>query len=155
MAQSEPRPPKGNRSNNPNGDPNFNWRGFVLFALAIMLIGGAFLVKGGPMGNVKEVPYPDFLERLENNLIVREKGLDLVAVQGSATDFIKGWQRTSANPGAPIEPFKTEVNLQLNRNLEEELRKYNVVLNPKSDNNFVASALFSFLPIMLFLLILY
>jgi hypothetical protein len=44
-----------NRQNGdrPNGaqDPNFNWRGLVLFAIAITLIGGAFLMKqGGAIG---------------------------------------------------------------------------------------------------------
>src|SRR5438309_785243 len=41
MPQPDPRSPKENRprNNGGGGDANFNWRGFVLFALAVALIG--------------------------------------------------------------------------------------------------------------------
>ena len=55
MAQQTPRP---NRDRDPNGgggapEPNFNWRGLILFAAAIALIGGAFYMRS-PMANAVE-----------------------------------------------------------------------------------------------------
>ena len=41
MAQPNNRQNGGDRPPNGTQDPNFNWRGLVLFAIAVMLIGGA------------------------------------------------------------------------------------------------------------------
>src|SRR5437762_7874929 len=104
MAQPEPRSPKGNRS--PNGgpvEPSFNWRGMVLLAIAIGLLGAAYVFKGGPMGNVKDVPYPEFVKLLDEDKIVKEKGVELVSEPGSATDFVRGWIKSS-QAGTPPEP---------------------------------------------------
>jgi len=53
MAQPDPRSPKNTRPPNGNGagDPNFNWRGLVLFAIAVAMLGGAYVFHngGGPM----------------------------------------------------------------------------------------------------------
>ena len=94
MAQPDPRSSKGNRSSNGgNGDPTFNWRGLILFVIAILLIGGAFFLKGGPMGNVREIPYPEFKRLLENDQIVKEKGIDLINEQSVGTHFLKELNR--------------------------------------------------------------
>ena len=63
MAQSENRPPRGNRPP-PAQDPNFNWRGVVLFAVAIALIGGAFLFKND-MTRARDVTFPELVRLLE------------------------------------------------------------------------------------------
>jgi cell division protease FtsH len=168
MAQSEPRSPRGNRPPNGNGtgDPNFNWRGFVLFAIALALIGGAlFMGKDSPMAKTRDLPYPQLIALLEAKQIATDKGpLELVSEPGSPTDFIRGYvkAKASAEPAAepykagdPVEPFKTLVNLQFDPKLKETLDQYEVPVTLKTDNNLFASALFSLLPIMLFLLILY
>ena len=75
MAQPDPRSPKSNRPPNGNGnggDPNFNWRGLVLFAIAIAMLGGAYVFHNGSgpmMGGTKELPYPDFITALEADRI--------------------------------------------------------------------------------------
>jgi cell division protease FtsH len=151
MAQSENRPPRGNNRPPPTQDPNFNWRGITLFVIAITLIGGAFFLRG-PYGSVKELPYPKLLEKIDQKLVDTDT-LELVSEQGSTTDYLKGYVRNA--PGAPLEPFKTVVNLQFNKNLKEELLAKNIRPIEKWDNNLFASALLGFLPIALFLLVLY
>jgi cell division protease FtsH len=153
MAQPEPRSPKGNRSPNGGGpaEPNFNWKGLVLLTIAIALFGAAYVFKGGPMGNVKEVSYPQFLEMLKKDEIDKKKGLELITEPGSATDFLKGHLLTP--PDAQV---KAQVNLQYDQNLKSTLEdQYGVMVSPKSDNNYLASALLGMTPILLFLLILY
>jgi len=164
MAQSEPRSPRGNRPPNGNGtgDPNFNWRGFVLFAIALALIGGAlFMGKDSPMAKTRDVSYPELLDLLKKEQIAADKGgLELVSEPGSPTDFIRGQVKAarSSEPyrkGDATEPFKTLVNLQFDPKLKETLDQFGIPVTLKTDNNLFASALFSLLPIMLFLLILY
>src|SRR5580658_8220038 len=49
MPQLDQRPPKDQRQrNNPGngGDPNFNWRGVILLAVALLLVLGAVYFKG-------------------------------------------------------------------------------------------------------------
>ena len=89
MAQQSPRP---NRERDPNGagapEPNFNWRGLILFAAAIALIGGAFYMRS-PLANAQELPYPQF-ERMLQDGKVAQKGLKLISEAGRPTDTIRG-----------------------------------------------------------------
>jgi len=151
MAQTENRAPKGNRPPPPH-DPNFNWRGLILFAIAIALIGGAFVFGKGPYGNVKPLSYPDLLQKIDQGLVDKDT-VELVTEQGSATDYLKGFHREKAD--GPLLPFKTVVNLKFNEDLKSELLEHGVRPVEKLDNNLLASALLGFLPIALFLLILY
>src|SRR5215213_8047477 len=108
MAQPESRPPKGNRPPNGSGpaEPNFNWKGLVLLTIAIALFGAAYVFKGGPMGSVKEVTYPQFVELLEKGEIDKKKGLELINEPSSATDWLKG--HLVSPPDALV---KAQVNL--------------------------------------------
>ena len=63
MAQPDRNSQKDNKR---NGDPNFNWRGVILFAIAFALIGLAVLFRGGTgYGTEEDVPYNRFLDLLE------------------------------------------------------------------------------------------
>ena len=63
MAQPDRNSPKDKK---PGGDPNFNWRGVILFAIAFALIGLAVLFRGGTgYGTEEDVPYNRFLELVE------------------------------------------------------------------------------------------
>src|SRR5215207_2375027 len=116
MAQPDPRSPKGNRPPNGGGnasDPNFNWRGIVLFAIAIALIGGAIFVKGNPYGTVRDVSYPAFKDLLEKDQIDKAKGIELVHEQSMGTHFLRaklrpGTEAVSAN----ADTMKVQVDLQ-------------------------------------------
>ncbi len=151
MAQPDPRPPKVNRPPNGGGpaEPNFNWKGLVLLAIAIALFGAAYVFKG-PMGNVREVTYPQFVEMLKKDEIDKSRNLELVTEPGSL-DFLKG-HLVSPSDGW----VKAQVNLQYDPNLKYTLEdQFHLVVSPKAENNYFASALLGTLPILLFLLILY
>src|SRR4051812_8266310 len=127
MAQPDPRSPKGNRSPNGGGgpaEPNFNWKGLVLLAIAIALFGSAYWFKG-PMGNVREVTYPQFVEMLKKEEIDKKKGVELVTEPGSATDYIKGHL---VNP--PDSTVTAQVNLQYDQYLKSTLEdEFNLVVS--------------------------
>ncbi len=158
MAQPDPHSSKPNRP--PNGgpaEPNFNWRGMVLFAVALIMFGGYFLVKSGQVGSVREVAYPQFLEMLkgekEGDKIDKTKGLELISEPSTASTFLKGHLAT--NP-EKREQVKTQVNLEYDRDLKKTLEsEYGVTVSPKTETNVVGSMLLGILPILLFLLILY
>ena len=158
MAQPDPRSPKGNRPpNGAGGDPNFNWRGLVLFAIAIAMLGGAYVFNhNGPMmGGVTELPYPEFEKYLKNGQIVNKPGLDLVSEPGSATDFLTGSYNTLDQPPKTLK-FKTQVNLQFNPYLGKMIEDYGIAVTPKTDSTILASALLNiFMPLLLFVVILY
>ena len=123
MAQPENRP-SGNRT--PPGAPegNFNWRGVVLFALAILLIGGALVVKNDGMANAKEISYPEFLQMIEAEDIPIIKDnpqypFELVSEPGSQTNTLRGFLK-GKDPSKPPQRFKVQVNLLF---LQESLSK--------------------------------
>ena len=152
MAQPENRNPKGNRPP-PAQDPNFNWRGLFLAVLAIALLGGAFVFKG-PYGNVRELPLPEFNKALEEDRVDKEKGLELVSEPGTQVDYVKGFMKTAT--GAPADAFRTQVNLKYSPYLQWTLEdKYKLKVTPKTETNLLASFLMGFMPIAIFLLVLY
>jgi cell division protease FtsH len=154
MPQVNSRPPKENKSRNAN-DPNFNWRGIILFAAAMLLIGGAFLFKSP--GNLEEVPLPTFYQLLSNGQIRRdaENPLELVVEEGRSTQFLRGRYAKSTSAGEQLVNFRTPVYTDFNRDLLERLNLAGMEVAVKPESNFVASTLVAFLPIAVFLLILY
>ena len=156
MSTNDSRGPKENRNRNASPDPNFNWRGIILFALAFALIGGALLFR--PLANVQEVPYYKFEELLKSGAFDRNKAIELVVEQGRSTQFIHGYyaqtETTTPSKAIPTE-FKTRVLFDVNRNLEQQIKDAGYKVDIKEQNNVLASALVSFLPIAIFLLVLY
>ena len=63
--QPDPRSNKGGPRNGAP-DPNFNWRGLVLFALALFLILGFYVTNGRTSGQI-EVPQSKLMEYLEKD----------------------------------------------------------------------------------------
>jgi cell division protease FtsH len=155
MSQPDNRP-NGNR---PNGtqEPNFNWRGMVLFAIAIILLAGAFFFPGR-MTNTKEIPYGELLTLLDEKKIItdnKEYPTKLISTAGGANRVLVGYRKADP-PSAQPQRFRTPVDLlYLQDNLYWDMQKRGVTLIQEEDSNLLASALFSFLPILLFLLILY
>ncbi len=91
MAQPDRNSQKDNKRG--GGDPNFNWRGVILFAIAFALIGLAVLFRGGTgYGTEEDVPYNRFLELLEHKQIVNDPKfpLRLVVEEGRPTQTIRG-----------------------------------------------------------------
>ncbi len=154
MAQQTPRP---NRDPDPNGgsnpESNFNWRGLLLFAAAILLIGGGFYLRS-PNANSKTLTYPQFRQALSEGRISKDQ-LKIISVVGSPTDTVRGTLLASKD-AVKGDIFRTQLNPQYVQWLLPELEKAGIIPEMESDNNnMLVSALFNFLPVVLILLLLY
>ena len=161
MSDENPKPPNDNRKPSGGGqDPQLNWRGLVLFAIAFALIGGAFLFRGNNFAQIQQIQYPRFLELVKQGKLVsnEEAPLQLVVEEGRNTQYFEGKVKLpSPATGEEIATqFRTPIFTQFNGSeIEKALGEAGIVpaITPKSD--LLASALVSFLPIILFLVILY
>lgn len=150
----------GNNPRHRQPEPQFNWRGLVLFAIAFALIGGAFALRGGRYAQTEDLTYPQFLEQLHNGAVISDEDhpLEIIVEEGRKTETISGhYKRKNPITGAEeVTPFRTAIFTQYDgRSLHEELSKAGIVASIRPESNYLASALLSFLPIALFLLILY
>ena len=149
-------------SRQPGGqEPQFNWRGLLLFAIAFALIGGAFLFRGNSITATDEITLTKFQTLLKDGKIIStvEKPLDLVIEEGRNTQYLSGFYRKKAIPPATEEiptPFKTSVYMPFNgTTLEKELADYGITPNVRPESNMLASTILNILPIALFLVVLY
>jgi cell division protease FtsH len=143
------RDPNGERA----GDPNFNWRGLILLAIAFTLIGGAFFFKSGVGANVAEISYPRLMELINEGKIVKDKDkpLNLLVEVGRNTQVLTGFYEKDGQPT----PFRSTIYLNFSRDLEQKLLEKGYYASPKEESTLLASLLASFLPIAIFLLVLY
>jgi len=161
--------PQGQKPRGGPSDPQLNWRGLILFAVAISLIGGAFIFRGGELAQVDDISYPRFSELLNEGKIVStaERPLELVVEEGRNTQTLSGYYRKSeAAPAkdAPaksgeetrIVPFKTQVFMPFNgETVSAQLREAGITPAIRSESNFLATTLVGLLPILVFLILLY
>ena len=157
MPQFDRNSQKENRSR--GSEPNFNWRGVILIVIAFSLIAMAMLFYRGGMQPVEDVPYNRFLELLENKQIVNDKNypLQLVVEDGRPTQTLRGAyirQGIGSAPAQPM-PFRTTVYLTFTNNLQEKLAAAGMQPAIKTESNMLAQTVVGFLPIALFLLVLY
>src|ERR1043166_50989 len=154
---SDRNPQKDNRSR--GNEPNFNWRGIILIVIAFGFIGLAMLFYRGGMQPVEEVPYNRFLELLENKQIVSDKNypLTLIVEEGRATQALSGYYLKQSVGGQGAQPikFRTTIYLNFTNNLQEKLSAAGMQPAIKTESNVLAQTLVSFLPIAVFLFILY
>src|SRR5919199_987816 len=147
------------RENKGGNEPSFNWRGVVLIAIAFALIGLAVLFRGGTYANVEDVPYNRFLELLENKQIASDKNypLQLVVEEGRPTQTLRGYYLRQAVGGAPAQPvpFRTTIYLNFTNNLQEKLAAAGIQPAIRTESNVLAQTVVGFLPIAVFLVILY
>jgi len=149
MSQFDSRPPKDTKPPRNAGDPNFNWRGMILLAIAVLFLAGAFLMKGGSMGNYQDITYAKFLEYLDKDQIIKDKGVDILYEDGNSTQTLIG----SYKLGGTEQPFHATV--VGGDTLDAKLAAKGIIANPKRENNMLSNLAISFLPIALFLLVLY
>src|SRR5438128_4862815 len=157
MAQSDRNSQKENKSR--GSEPNFNWRGVVLIVMALSLTAMAMLFYRDGMQPVEDVPYNRFLDLLENKQIVIDKNypLQLVVEDGRPTQTLRGAyirQGAGAAPSQPM-PFRTTVYLTFTNDLQQKLAASGIQPAIKTESNMLAQTLVGFLPIALFLLVLY
>ena len=161
-------PDSDNSSKSPRGpkppgnqEPQFNWRGLLLFAIAFALIGGAFLFRGNSIALTDEITLPKFESLLKEGKIIstQEKPLEVLVEDGNSTQVLSGFYRKKAVPPATEEiptPFKTTVYMPLNGDdLKEMLKTAGIKPVPRRESNVLASTLLNVLPILLFLVVLY
>ncbi len=173
MSDNDPRAPKNKPSN--GGDPQFNWRGLVLFAIAFALIGGAFFFRGGTLLQPETLPLPKFEQLVKEGLVIssEDRPLKLVVEQGNQTQYLSGFYKRSVTnsepppqePKAPLGgvksadqpiPFKVDIFAPVNgQEVLELLRSANLPYTIQPESNLLATTLVGFLPIALFLLVLY
>ncbi len=157
MPQSDRNSQKENKSR--GNEPNFNWRGVILIAIAFGFIALAMLFYRGGMQPVEEVPYNRFLELLDSKQIVSDKNfpLTLIVEEGRATQALSGYylkQSVGSQPAQPIK-FRTTIYLNYNTNLQEKLASAGMQPAIRTESNVIAQTVAGFLPIALFLLVLY
>src|SRR5438094_4449447 len=157
MPQADRNSQKENKSR--GNEPNFNWRGVILIVIAFSFIALAMLFYRGGMQPVEDVPYNRFLELLDNKQIVTDKNypLQLVVEDGRTTQTLRGaYLRQGAGPSSaqPV-PFRTTVYLSFTSNLQEKLAAAGIQPAIKTESNVLAQTVVGFLPIALFLLVLY
>ncbi len=164
MSQNDPKPPNTPRPGGGDPDPQFNWRGLLLFAVAFALIGGAFIFRGGNLAQVDELSFPKFSELLAEGKIVStaERPLELVVEGGRETQTIAGYYRKMVTVPPAVEPeermvqFKTPVFMPLNgAALAEQLKQAGITPATREESNLLATTLIGFLPILIFLVLLY
>jgi hypothetical protein len=136
MAQPDRNSPKDKRGS----DPNFNWRGVILFAIAFALIGLAILFRGGgAYGTEEDVPYNRFLELLEHKQVVNDPKypLRLVVEEGRPTQTIRGAYTRAGVGKEPAQqvPFRTTIYLNFTTDLQEKLAAANVPIAIRTESN--------------------
>src|SRR6202035_412129 len=158
MAQLDPRSSKDKNPRNFGNDNNFNWRGILLFACAIALLGGVLLSRNGNYGNVEEISFTDFEKNIDEGRVSKEEPLQLIVAEGRSTQTLRGAYEKGKKPsslaGAP-DHFKTTIFIEYNKDLKSELENKGYKVDIKADSDVMLSALLQFLPIALFFLILY
>ena len=156
--------PDDRRPGGGDPDPQFNWRGLILFAVAFALIGGAFIFRGGNMAQIDELTYPKFTTLLAEGKVVStaERPVELVVEEGRNTQTISGYYRKMVTVPPATEPeerlveFRTPVFMPFNGEaLEKQLAAAGITPAVRSESNLLATTLIGFLPILLFLVILY
>jgi len=132
----------------------------ILFAIAFFLIGGAFLFRGGSLGQPEELAYNQFLTYLDQGKIIStpEHPLKIVVEEGRKSETIVGHfkKQGAMDEAETTASFRTPVLLSFQgRELEKLLEEKQIAYTIKPESNLLASTLLGFLPILFFLAILY
>jgi cell division protease FtsH len=107
----------GNRGDGPNRrnqEPQFNWRGFMLFAVCAMLIGSALMMNNGTTKG-QPIDYPKFKSLVQNGQIVvtNTQPLELVRNDATGQEFMRGYydtelRKTSADSSTAMPDIREE-----------------------------------------------
>ncbi len=164
VPENDPNSSKNQRPRGVDPDPQFNWRGLLLFAVAFALIGGAFIFRGGTLAQVDELTYPKFAELLAEGKIVStsERPLELIVEEGRNTQTLSGYYRkmVTVPPATEAEErlveFKTPVFMPFNGDaVGQQLKEAGITPAVRAESNLLATTLIGFLPIAIFLVLLY
>src|SRR6266513_2489845 len=140
MSQSDRNSQRDNKSR--GNEPNFNWRGVILIAIAFALIALAVLFRGGAYQSFEDIPYNRFLELLDNKQIVNDKNSPLVLVveDGRPTQTLRGAYVRQGIGSAPSQqvPFRTTIYLTFTNDLQQKLAGAGIQPAIKTESNMLA-----------------
>ena len=152
-----------NRPGQPN-DPNassFNWKGLIYLALALMLVGAALFFPKDDRGT-EVVPYPVFLQRLEEGKIDLSKPVEAIRDLSTGEEFLRGHyidkSEIVSQQGLPVTKFRTVVPLDIeHKALMERLdaKKPGIALQYKYDKDMLGGVLIHLLPVLLVLAVIF
>ncbi|MGA8477460.1 MAG: ATP-dependent zinc metalloprotease FtsH [Chthoniobacterales bacterium] len=158
MPEQDPRSRQDKNSRNFGNDNNFNWRGILLFAFAITLLGVFFFSRNGGYGNVEDIPFTEFQQYLNEGRISKDEPMQLVVTEGKTTQVLRGAFDKERKPGAGStspDRFKTTVFLEFNKDLKSELENKGYKVDIRADSDVMLTALLNFAPIALFFFLIY
>ena len=105
------------------------------------------------MGTTEEIPSFRFEKLLEAGQILKDKPIELVVEEGRQTQYLKGYYQLSKQE--PVTQFRTSVFLDFNKDLQQRLRDAGLEVAVKPESYVLSSLLLNFLPIGIFLFVLY
>src|ERR1700745_1436555 len=158
MPEQDPRSRQDKNSRNFGNDNNFNWRGILLFAFAITLLGVFFFSRNGGYGNVEDIPFTEFQQYLNEGRISKDEPMQLVVTERKTTQVLRGAFDKERKPGAGStspDRFKTTVFLEFNKDLKSELESKGYKVDIRADSDVMLTALLNFAPIALFFFLIY
>ncbi len=130
MSDSPNSPNSQNPQNRQNGEPGgFNWRMFVLFSVASVILAVAFL---NPMavGQKKQLKYSDFRKVWDQGLVIltdKDKPLNVFTSDSSYDATIEGWMQpepvvpSGEEPKTERRSFRVTVNLDMQGDAVREI----------------------------------
>ncbi len=174
--------PRNDGPNRRNQEPQFNWKGFLLLSVVILLVGSALMV-GDKATRADVITYKDFKKLVEDSLIDRDQDLVLIQKDTTNAEIIEGYalrpklaeeiglksETTPADqepkPATPstvpaakknTRKFNVAVSIQYQKEeLQTLLAKHNLVLVPKYENDQMSAVLVSMLPILVVLVLIF
>src|ERR1700740_2945019 len=158
MPEQDQRSRQDKNSRNFGNDNNFNWRGILLFAFAITLLGVFFFSRNGGYGNVEDIPFTEFQQYLNEGRISKDEPMQLVVTEGKTTQVLRGAFDKERKPGAGStspDRFKTTVFLEFNKDLKSELENKGYKVDIRADSDVMFTALMQIAPIVFIMVILY
>ncbi|QQL46174.1 ATP-dependent zinc metalloprotease FtsH [Sulfuriroseicoccus oceanibius] len=154
--RSPQRPP--NRDGEEQKPSGFNWRGIILLAFAILLIGFAVYQQGEDR-DTKKLTYTEFLTEVEAGTVALDRPVVASFESGAAMQTLSGEFATpqESENGLQKRKFAVSLPLTLERDaLLETLREKSpgFQFDYEEDNSMVGLMLINLLPILLILLLI-
>ena len=132
----------------------------MLFAVGILLVGGALLFRGTNFTQAEDIPYPKFVELVKAGKVIStaDSPLELVVEEGRNTQYLSGKVKQKNKTTGEEVPvlFHTPIFTTFNgSDLQKTLTDAGITpsIVPKSD--YVGATIINLLPIVLFLVLLY
>ena len=169
---------KKSRNEDPRGsnDQNFNWRGLILFTIALAFIVTAFFWGQGPRGG-EELAYPEFVQKVfykdpdsdkwKSRIYtakMKERPVQIVLEPDKGRQLITGWYHPKdADPTKEDEAvrFTTQFIAGWGQTgnepgeLEGMLREAGVVPAVKTRNDWLSAVFITMFPLLILILIIY